>query len=59
MKRNNEIRKKAKENGVHLWQLADKLGIHDSELSKKLRYELSIEEKEQLLTLIEEMKVNQ
>lgn len=38
--------------GVKLWQVADKLGIADGSLSRKLRKELSQEEKEHLLQII-------
>ena len=43
---NTEIRRKAKENGVHLWRIADALGITDGNFSRKLRKELSEAEKE-------------
>jgi len=54
MKTNLVIRKKVKESGVHLWQIADQLNIHDTELSKKMRYELSEEEKGKIICIINE-----
>jgi len=52
MKINQDIRDLAKQHGVHLWQIADCLGITDSALSKRLRYELSNEEKEEICQII-------
>lgn len=58
MKSNLSIRKKAKEKGIHLWQIADQMGIHDTEFSKKMRYELSREEKNKITAIIEELASN-
>lgn len=55
MKANLAIRKKAKERGIYLWQVADRLGIHDTEFSKMMRYELSGEEKAKIAAIIEEL----
>ena len=40
-----------------MWELADALGIHDSSLSRKLRRELSQEEKALILRTIDQMEV--
>ena len=53
---NIEIRRKAKENGVHLWRIADALGITDGNFSRKLRKELSEAEKEQIFKIIDDLK---
>lgn len=53
---NTEIRRKAKENGVHLWRIADALGITDGNFSRKLRKELSEAEKEQIFKIIDDLK---
>ncbi len=53
---NLDIRKEAKEAGVNLWQIADKLGIQDSGFSRKLRKELSDEEKAKIRDIIAELK---
>lgn len=53
---NSEIRRKAKENGVHLWRIADALGITDGNFSRKLRKELAEAEKEQIFKIIDDLK---
>lgn len=50
---NNEIRTKAKEKSVKLWQLADELKISEPTITRKLRHELPEEEKNKILALIE------
>lgn len=52
---NIDIRVKATESGVKMWQLAEKLGIHEGTLSRKLRHELPEEEKNKILALIDEI----
>ena len=49
------IRQAAKEEGVHLWQIAERVGITDSNFSRKLRRELPKEERERILRLIDEI----
>lgn len=45
--KNLDIRQEAKTAKVNLWQIAEQLGIADSNFSRKLRKELSVEEKKQ------------
>lgn len=52
---NTVIRAKAKESNVKLWEIADKLGIIDSKFSRILRKELSAEETEKILNIIEQL----
>ena len=52
---NVSIRTKAFQNGVCLWELAQKMGITDSSLSRKMRKEFSPEETEKALQLIDEI----
>lgn len=54
-KTNQTIREAAKEKGVALWQIADKLGIQDSNFSKKLRHELNKEEADKIMNIIAEL----
>lgn len=52
---NQEIREKAKGNGVLLWQIAEVYGVNDSNFSRKLRKELPKEEKEKIMGIIEQL----
>lgn len=49
---NQDIRLTAAGSGVKLWQVAEALGIADCSLSRKLRKELSKEEKERVFSII-------
>lgn len=52
---NQMIKEEAKSKGVKLWQIADRLGINDGNLSRKLRHELTEEEKTKILNIINEL----
>ena len=52
---NSDIRARAKEKNVFIWQIADKLGLADSNFCKKLRKELSAEEKAKIFSIIDEL----
>lgn len=52
---NSEIKIAAMSARVPLWRVAEELGIADSSLSRKLRRELSAEEKEKILGIIERL----
>lgn len=52
---NKDIRIAAKAAGVLHWEIAEKLGIQDSAFSRKLRRELPAEEREKILSIIDEM----
>ena len=52
---NSEIRVKILTTGVKQWQIAEKMGIADTSLSRKLRYELSENEKIKILAIIDEL----
>lgn len=41
--------------GLKKYQIADKLGINDGNFSRKLRKELSDDEKQQIYTIIEDL----
>lgn len=56
MEKNTDIRNEAKNAGVKLWQIAEMLGITDSHFSRKLRKELSAEEKAKIFDMIREIK---
>lgn len=55
MRANTEIRKKAKQAGVCLWQVAVVCGVNDGNFSRKLRQELPQEEKEKILAIIDRL----
>lgn len=52
---NKEIRDAAKEAGICLWQVAEKLGVNDGNFSRKLRRELPPAEREKVLDIIREL----
>lgn len=58
MKANEDIKKKAKEQGVYLWEVAEKLNINDGNFSRKLRKDLSNKEKTKILAIIDEIAKN-
>lgn len=53
-KANSDIRKTLEDNNMCQWKLAELLGISEYTLVRKLRHELSNEEKEQMIKLIKE-----
>ena len=53
--KNMDIRLAAASSGVKLWQIADALGMTDGNFSRKLRKELSEEEREKILSIIQEI----
>lgn len=50
---NKNVKEYAKLCGVRLWQVADELGIKDSNLSKLLRYPLSPEKENEICAIID------
>lgn len=53
--KNIDIRVYAIERNVKLWQIATELHITDSSFSRKLRRELSKEEKQQIYEIIDKL----
>lgn len=53
---NIEIREKIKAAGLYMWQVADALGIQDSNFSRMLRKELSGKDRTRVLAAIEKAK---
>lgn len=53
MTANTDIRTRAAERGVKLWQIAEKLGINDGNFSRKLRHELQISDKQRIFEIID------
>lgn len=52
---NKDIRHVAAGSGVRLWQIAEALGIADCSFSRKLRKELSEEEKQRIFGIIKNL----
>ncbi len=52
---NKDIRHVAAGSGVRLWQIAEALGIADCSFSRKLRKELSDDEKNRIFGIIENL----
>lgn len=52
---NNEVRKKAKEQGVRLWEVAEVLNISEPTMTRKLRKELPTAERKHILSIIEDI----
>lgn len=55
-KRNLDIRAEAKANGVCLYEIANKLGVRQTEFSVELRYELPEERKAEIRSAIREVR---
>jgi hypothetical protein len=53
MKKNIDVRKAIKNAGVKYWEIADSLGMYDGNFSRKLRKELSQQEKNEIFKIIE------
>ena len=49
------IRKAAKEHGVRLWQIAERLGVNDGNFSRRLRRELPEQETIRILEIIKSL----
>lgn len=55
---NQDIRELMKENRVYIWEVAQAYGCAESTFIKKLRIELSQEEKDKIIAIIEKLKQN-
>ena len=53
--KNTEIKQTAKDNGVFLYEIAERLKMVDTAFSRKLRRELPAAEKTQIMALIDEI----
>ena len=52
---NMDIKSRAKNKGVYLWEVADKLGVIDCNFSRKLRKELPQDEKQKIFDIIDQI----
>lgn len=55
MTRNNDIRTEAKRNKVYLWQIAERMMITPSTLSVRMRHELDRQDKEEIMSVIQQL----
>lgn len=53
---NSDVRMRAFQNDIKMYEIADKLKMHYVTLNSKLRKKLSTEEKEKIFDIIEELK---
>ena len=53
--RNTEVKNKLKESKIFQWELAERMGISEMTLVRKLRKELSNEEKQKIFLIINEL----
>ena len=52
---NQLIREYAKISGVKLWEVAERLNMQDTNLSKMLRHQLSNDKENELMTIIDQI----
>ena len=55
---NEQIKDLMKENNIFMWQVAKKLNVYETSFCKWFREELSEERKQQVLSAIEEIKLD-
>lgn len=53
---NEEIRKAASTANIPLWRVAVEMGISEPTMTRKLRRELTSEEKQHVLSIIDQLK---
>lgn len=53
---NRDIREAAKEAGVKLWQIANKLNVSEATITRLMRTELNAEKKANILKIIADLK---
>lgn len=56
---NTDIRAAAKQNGVYLYAIAERLGISEPTMTRLLRRELPTDKKEQITSIIAEIAAEQ
>ena len=52
---NSAIKVAAVSKGIRMWQIADRLGVHESTLSKRLRKELDASEQAAIIEIINQI----
>jgi hypothetical protein len=54
---NQKLRDMLKKKKIYLWQIAEKLGIHETTLVRRFRHELTAEQEQQVLLAVEEISL--
>lgn len=55
---NQEIKALMKENSIYMWQMAKQLGVNETSFCKWFRELLGVEKQQQILSAIEEIKLD-
>lgn len=55
---NEELKSLMRQNNIFMWQVARRLGVHETSFCRWFREELSEERKQQILSSIEEIKLD-
>lgn len=55
---NKQIRAVMRDNNIYMWQVANKLKVNETSFCKWFREELSEERKQQVMSAIEEIKLD-
>lgn len=56
---NETVKCYAKSNNVKLWQIADALGMKDSNFSKRLRYQFTLDEEKAIREIVDKIASEQ
>jgi hypothetical protein len=54
-KANNDIKTLAKSKGIHMWQIAERYGLHEGNFSRLLRHPLSDSDRSRIITIINQL----
>ena len=52
---NEHVKRYAKDRGIKLWEVAYRYGITDATFSRKLRRELSTQEQEKIISIVDDL----
>lgn len=55
---NEQIKTLMRENKIYMWQVAKKLGVHETSFCKWFREQLSQEQVQKVLSAVEEIKLD-
>lgn len=55
MMANREIKEAAKKSGVRMWQIAERIGVHEGTFCRKMRHDVSQQERVEIMAIIAEL----